>query len=352
MKVRLVTLVGSAIGFALSAFAEQKDVDPQTRQVVEANSEKAAIAALFTQDAILVDSDGPTGHPAIKDRHAKRSKKRHPKTSDEASPKSAPGPSSVSDEKRDPPTSDDTSADNNAANSPTEPRLTFQYWNYYAPSLNEKSGGAENGLGRTLIPFQVDGIQQIFHIDPPVVTDPNAISGPRTGLGDIQVYNFSLTKFDLGQSQTLTVGIGPLLAVPTATSTNFGPRSLQGGATGVIEARLNWGILGVLWTYQHTLSGVGSELITVQPILYYNFDHGYYFRSDAIMQFNTYSHTNVVPVGFGFGKVFHLSGGYLLNAYVEAQPSVYRTGPGAPNFQIETGIQIQFPTSFTSNWKF
>ena len=73
------------------------------------------------------------------------------------------------------------------------------------------------------IPFQVDGIQQIFHIDPPVVTDPNSIRGPRTGLGDIQLYNFSLTKFDLGQSQTLTVGAGPLLAVPTATSSNFGP---------------------------------------------------------------------------------------------------------------------------------
>jgi hypothetical protein len=203
-----------------------------------------------------------------------------------------------------------------------------------------------------LIPFKVEGIQQIFHIVPTVVTDPNAISGPRTGLGDIQLYNFTLTKFDLGQSQTLTVGIEPLIAVPTATSTNFGPTSLQGGAAGVIEARLSWGILGVLATYQHTLSGVGSQLVTVQPILYYNFQHGWYFRSDAIMQFNTYSHTNVVPVGFGFGKVFQLSGGYVLNAYVEAQPSVYRTGRGAPNFQVETGIQIQFPPSFTSSWNF
>jgi hypothetical protein len=91
----------------------------------------------------------------------------------------------VSDEKRDPPASGDTNDSNNAANSPTEPRLTFQYWNYYAPYLNENSNWAENGFGRILIPFQVDGIQQIFHIDPPVVTDPNSIRGPRTGLGDI-----------------------------------------------------------------------------------------------------------------------------------------------------------------------
>jgi hypothetical protein len=167
MKVRFaLALLGSALGFALSAFADE-----------------LPSAASSTQDAIPVDSDGPAGHPAIKDHHPKRSKKQHPKTPEEASPKSAP--SSVSEAKQDPPASGGTNDSNNAANSPTEPRLTFQYWNYYAPYLNENSNWAENGFGRILIPFQVDGIQQIFHFDPPVVTDPNSIRGPRTGLGDI-----------------------------------------------------------------------------------------------------------------------------------------------------------------------
>jgi hypothetical protein len=333
MKVRFaVALVGSALGFALSAFADE-----------------APTAASSTQDAIPVDSDGPTGHPAIKDHHAKRSRKQHRKTPDEASPKSAP--SSVSEAKQDPPT--DTNDSNNAANSPTEPRLTFQYWNYYAPSLHDNSNWAENGTGRILIPYQIDGIQQIFHVIPTVVTDPNSISGPRTGFGDLQLYNFSLTKFALPQSQALTVGAGPLMAFPTVNSPNFGPdNTVQGGAAGVIEARLSWGILGVLATYQHTLSGAGSQLATVQPILYYNFEHGWYFRSDAIWQFNTYSHTDYVPVGFGFGKVFQLEGGYVANAYVEAQPSIIRSGRGAPIYQIETGIQIQFPPSVTSGLKF
>jgi hypothetical protein len=40
----------------------------------------------------------------------------------------------------------------NSANDPTEPRLTLEYWNFYAPSLNNLSGGAENGEGRILIP--------------------------------------------------------------------------------------------------------------------------------------------------------------------------------------------------------
>ena len=41
------------------------------------------------------------------------------------------------------------------------------------------------------------------------------------------------------------------------------------------------------------------------------------------MQFNTYSHTVVVPVGLGAGKVIKLDGGYVLNVYAEAQPSVF-----------------------------
>jgi hypothetical protein len=66
-------------------------------------------------------------------------------------------------------------------------------------------------------------------------------------------------------------------------------------------------------------------------VTYDNFQHGWYFRWDAIWQFNTYSHTDYVPVGFGLGKVFQLEGGYAANAYVEAQPSIIRSARGAPS---------------------
>ena len=334
MKVRFaVALVGSVLGFVLPAFADE-----------------APTASSSTQDAISVDSNGPTGHPANTDHHPKRPKKQHPKPSNETSSKSAPGPSSASGGKGDPPLSDSNAT--NASNSATEPRLTLQYWNYY-PTLNAANGDALNGAGRLLIPFKVDGVQQIFHILPSVATDPNAISGPRTGLGDTLIYNLTVGNFDLGQSQSLSLGLGPLLAVPTATSTNFGPGVAQGGAAGVIQASLNWGIIGLLAQYQHTLSGAGSQLTTVQPTLFYNFPQGWYFRSDAVMSFNTYrGHTIVIPVGMGLGKVFQLSGGYLLNLYVEAQPSLYRSGPGAPNFQLLAGVSIKFPLSTTSGLNF
>jgi hypothetical protein len=97
---------------------------------------------------------------------------------------------------------------NNSANDPTEPRLTLEYWNYYAPSLNNLNGGAENGEGRILIPFQINGVQQLFHIDPPIVTNPTAKTGPRTGLGDTQIYNLTLIKRDVGlyEHEPITFG--------------------------------------------------------------------------------------------------------------------------------------------------
>ena len=205
-----------------------------------------------------------------------------------------------------------------------------------------------------MIPFEIEGVQQIMHIVPPVVANPTAKTGPRTGLGDTQIYNLTLIKRDVGlyEHEPLTFGIGPLLAVPTNTSTNFGTNSLQAGAAGAIIAPQPWGLLGLLGTYQRTVSGVSTQLTTVQPNIFYNLHGGWYLRSSAIMRFDTSTHTTTIPVGFGAGKVIQLSGGYTLNGYVEGQPSVYRSGTGAPNFQIFTGIKLQFPPSLTNSWNF
>jgi hypothetical protein len=268
--------------------------------------------------------------------------------------------STVADAADDARTSDETQAsfdderkDTNSANNPVEPRLTLEYWNYYAPSLNNLSGGAENAEARSLIPFQINGVQQVFHIDPPIVTNPTAKTGPRTGLGDTQIYNLTLITRDVGlyEHEPIIFGIGPLIAAPTNTSTNFGTNSLQAGAAGAIIAPQPWGLLGGLATYQRTVSGISTQLTTVQPNVFYNLHDGWYLRSSAIMRFDTSTHTTTIPVGLGAGKVIHLGGGYTLNLYAEAQPSVYRSGTGAPNFQLFTGIKLQFPPSITSSWK-
>jgi ketosteroid isomerase-like protein len=92
MKIRLLfALVGLAISFALPTFAQQKEtVDPQTNQKIlaigkaydegENANDAAAIAALFTEDAVFVTDRGPVnGRQAIEKLYTDLCKGWHPK---------------------------------------------------------------------------------------------------------------------------------------------------------------------------------------------------------------------------------------------------------------------------------
>ena len=77
MTLRIGALVGLAISFALPTFGQQKEtVDPKTLEQLDAlgkkfdeafnNNDAAAVAALFTEDAIWVVDTGPLyGRQAI-----------------------------------------------------------------------------------------------------------------------------------------------------------------------------------------------------------------------------------------------------------------------------------------------
>jgi ketosteroid isomerase-like protein len=90
MKTRLLLAVaGLAIGSALPTFAQQKEtVDPQLREQIDAfakkfdppfiNGDAAALAALYTEDAIEVTDQGPIhGREAIEKHYADLFQKVH-----------------------------------------------------------------------------------------------------------------------------------------------------------------------------------------------------------------------------------------------------------------------------------
>ena len=90
MKIRSVlTLVGMAISFAVPTFAQQTNApDPQLRQVLDALDKKnddafnkgdaAALAALYTEDAIEVTDQGPIyGRDAIEKHYSDLFQKIH-----------------------------------------------------------------------------------------------------------------------------------------------------------------------------------------------------------------------------------------------------------------------------------
>jgi uncharacterized protein (TIGR02246 family) len=90
MKIRLiVALLGLAIGFAWPTFAQQTTKpDPQSRERLIAlikkhtdaldSNDAAAVAAVFTEDAVNVEQDGPTfGREAIQKLWAERFQRVH-----------------------------------------------------------------------------------------------------------------------------------------------------------------------------------------------------------------------------------------------------------------------------------
>jgi len=89
MKMRLFALVGLAISLALPTFAQEKEtVDPKIIEQLDAdgkkydeainNNDAAAVAALFTEDAVFVTDAGVLyGRQAVEKQHAEWFKGAH-----------------------------------------------------------------------------------------------------------------------------------------------------------------------------------------------------------------------------------------------------------------------------------
>jgi hypothetical protein len=102
-------------------------------------------------------------------------------------------------------------------------------------------------------------------------------------------------------------------------------------------------------TYQHAFgrgTGAITQETTFQPFIHYNFHHELYLRSAGLLVFNSGSGVKDIPLGLGFGKVWNLADGKTINFYMEPQYSVWRSGLGAPDWQLFTGVNFQFPVHF------
>jgi hypothetical protein len=244
-----------------------------------------------------------------------------------------------------PATSEDDSAATNAANNPTTPKLTVEAQDYWMPSVSGLGGrGGSNALQRNIVPIRTFGIENLFHVILPVITNPNSPGGTQTGLGGLQLYNLSTVKL-----HGTTYGAGPLVVLPTESGSNFGTEKWQAGIGGVAMDATKWGLLGGLFTYQHAFGrGTGriTQETTFQPFIHYNFHHGLYLRSTGLLVFNSGSGVKDIPVGLGSGKVWNFADGKTINFYVEPQYSVWRSGLGAPGWQLFTGVNFQFPVHF------
>jgi hypothetical protein len=230
----------------------------------------------------------------------------------------------------------------NAANSPLTPKITVNLQDYYIPALNRVDDRTANQfLLRGLVPAKIFGMPQLFRFTLPLITNPTFPSGSDTGLGDFTV--FDLLVFP---TKGAIFGAGPLLVAPIASNRSLGTGKWQAGAAAVVVIPQTWGQMAMLVTYQHSFAGDDSrpvtQVITAQPVVTYNLNDGVYLRSTGTWNVDLGNHTDYIPVGFGVGKVWAFGHGDTLNAFIEPQYSVLRSGAGVPVWQVFAGLNFQF----------
>jgi hypothetical protein len=232
----------------------------------------------------------------------------------------------------------------NQSNNPITLKTQILVQNFFLPTPQGDGGGsADQVLVRLYQPFRVFGVDNIFRVYQPLESDPLFPAGREAGFGDTTIYDLALHKM-----KKLTVGAGPLLVLPVASHANEGDGKWQAGGAAVAVTAGSWGLAGTVVTYQHSFAGGPSrptaELVTVQPLINYNLNHGYYLRSSGIWSLNFDApRVSEIPVGFGVGKVMKLQNGTVMNLYMEPQYSVYQHGNGSPKWQILTGLSLLFP---------
>lgn len=215
----------------------------------------------------------------------------------------------------------------NSANNPLTPKTAIQLHDYVQPFLAGRPGnGANQGIVRTLIPHDTFGVDQIARASLPVISNVWGPEGALNGIGDLTVFDMAVFYLDFGK-----VGVGPLIVAPTASDASLGYRKWQAGAQTIISAAHEWGLTTALTSYQQSFDGE-LQTLTVQPLIFYNLEGGFYLRSTGIASFNFGETKNaVVPVGLGLGRVTQLANGTLINMFVEPQYSVVQGGTGVPS---------------------
>ena len=233
----------------------------------------------------------------------------------------------------------------NQSNNPITLKTQLILQNFFMPSpQGDRSRSADQALLRLYVPFKVFGVDNIVRIYQPIQTDPLFPSGREAGLGDTTIYDLALHEMN-----KVTVGAGPLFVFPVANHANEGDGKWQAGGAVVAVTSGSWGVLGSVVTYQHSFAGDGSrrpttQMVSVQPKVYYNLRHGLYLRSSGIWDLNFDApRVSEIPLGFGIGKAVKLRNGTIMNFFIEPQYSVYQHGDGSPKWQILTGVNILFP---------
>lgn len=176
----------------------------------------------------------------------------------------------------------------------------------------------------------------------PIVTVPDFSSTEKsniTGLGDI-----NLSLFFAPKESKVIWGIGPILALPTATDPALGAQEFGiGPSIVVVQMKGKW-VYGA--TVNQTWSVASNEVskLLIQYFINYNLPNRWYLSSAPIVTANWNAESGnqwVIPFGGTVGKIFRL-GKLPINAQAGGFYNAVKPD-GAADWQTRFQLQLLFP---------
>jgi hypothetical protein len=176
-----------------------------------------------------------------------------------------------------------------------------------------------------------------------VLTIPAAVTTPgnTTGFGDLKFVDIAV--FRAGESAIW--GVGPTFVFPTASRRETGQGKWQAGPAAAVAFFPEKWLLGLL--VQNPISYAGDQdrrdvnLMILQPFVTYQFDGGWFVRSQPQILFNWHNGKQVLPLDLGVGRVFRI-GRQQVNCFVEPFWNLSHDGP-APKYGITFGVSLLYP---------
>lgn len=235
------------------------------------------------------------------------------------------------------------------ANNPLANMKAVNFQNYYIPEVSGTDGTANTFWVRYAQPISTSFGDWLFRASVPLSTVPTGTQMSESGLGDSNA--FATYLFDTGDP-AVSVGVGPILGLPTATDEALGTDQWSAGLAAVaFDGSSKLFQYGGLVTYQHKIAGSSRvadvNFLAVQPFGFMQLGGGLYLRSVGIWSFNLDNGNYAVPIGFGVGQVVKV-GNTVFNFFIEPQFTVLQEGPGQPDFQIFVGFNTQFIETATA----
>ena len=231
------------------------------------------------------------------------------------------------------------------AQNPISNLISVPFQNNLTPGMGPNADQTLNLLNiQPVVPFALSkDLTLVTRTILPVLSQPTA-AGTQNGIGDLNPSFFLVPK---GKG-AWTLGFGPTLVLPTASSDSLGSGKWSAGPAAVaVYSKGPWvagALLNNVWSFAGDSDRGAVSAFLLQPFINYNLSNGWYLVTSPIVTANWRAASGdqwIVPVGGGVGRVFRL-GSQPINASLQAFANVVKPD-NFGDVTIRAQVQFLFP---------